>query len=115
MAKAIAVAVNLGSHAYAADAPAPMHLRQHCLGYCSDMRTEVAGNIGHPILYRRHAKLTRVQLRRHAGGKALRWLLLPAAHVLIRPGTSPDGTGGYVADTWAAYENQALERMYENR
>ena len=31
------------------------------------------------------AKLTQVQLRRHAGGKALRWLWLPVAHVLIRP------------------------------
>ena len=33
------------------------------------------------------AKLTRAQLRRHDGGKALRRLYLPAAHVLIRPGT----------------------------
>ena len=44
----------------------PMHLRhgrRYCLGYCSDMRTEVADNIGRPSLY-----------RRHAGGKALRWL-----------------------------------------
>jgi len=35
-----------------------MHLRHghwYCLGYCSDMRTEVAGNIGHPSLYRRCA------------------------------------------------------------
>ena len=53
------------------------------------------------------AKLSQVQLRRHAGGKALRWLWLPAAHVLIRPGSSPGGTGGYVANTSAAYENQA--------
>jgi len=30
------------------------------------------------------------------------------AHVLIRPGTSPDGTGGYVVDASAAYENQAF-------
>ena len=56
------------------------------------------------------AKLSPVQLRRHAGGKALRWLLLPAAHALIRPGSSPDGTGGYVANTSAAYENQAYYR-----
>ena len=31
----------------------PMHLRhgrRYCLGYCSDMRTEVAGNIAHPSL-----------------------------------------------------------------
>ena len=34
------------------------------------------------------AKLTRDQLRRHAGGK------------------SPGGTGGYVADSLAAYDNQ---------
>ena len=31
------------------------HGRRYCLGYCSDMRTEVAGNIGHPSLYRLHA------------------------------------------------------------
>ena len=33
----------------------PMHLRhshRYCLGYCSDMRIEVAGNIGHPSVYR---------------------------------------------------------------
>ena len=32
----------------------PMHRshgRQYCLGYCSDMITEVASNIGHPGLY----------------------------------------------------------------
>ena len=31
----------------------PMHLRhgrRYCLGYCSNMRTEVAGNIAHPSL-----------------------------------------------------------------
>ena len=31
------------------------------------------------------------------------------AHVLIRPGSSPGGTGGYVADASAAYENQAFD------
>ena len=31
-------------------------------------------------------------------------------HVLIRPRSSPGGTGHYVADTSAAYENQALHR-----
>ena len=41
------------------------------------------------------AKLIRVQLRRHAGGKVLRWVLLSAAHVLIRPRSSPGGTGDY--------------------
>ena len=33
----------------------PMHLRhgrRYCLGYCSVMRIEVAGNIGHPSVYR---------------------------------------------------------------
>ena len=52
------------------------------------------------------AKLTRVQLRRHAGGKVLSYA--PAAHVLIRPRSSLGGAGGYFADTSAAYENQAL-------
>ena len=36
----------------------PMHLRyggRYCRGYCSDMRTEVAGNIAHPSLYPWHA------------------------------------------------------------
>ena len=31
------------------------HGRQFCLGYCSDMRTEVAGNIAHLSLYPRHS------------------------------------------------------------
>ena len=37
--------------------------------------------------------------------------LLPAAHVLIHPSSSPSGTGGYVADTSATYENQAFGRL----
>ena len=53
-------------------------------------------------------KLTQVQLRSHAGGKALRLFYLPAAHVLIRPRSSPGGTSGYFEDTSATYENQAL-------
>ena len=52
--------------------------------------------------------MTQVQLRRHAGGKALRWLQVPAEHVLICPRSSPGGTGGYFADTSAAYRSQAL-------
>ena len=46
------VPVKRGSHM------PPMHLRhgrRYCLGYCSDMRTEAAGNIAHPSLHRRHA------------------------------------------------------------
>ena len=39
----------------------------------------------------------------------LQWLQLPVAHVLIRARSSPGGTGGYVANTSAAYENQALQ------
>ena len=86
-----------------------LHGRRYSLGYCSDMRTEVAGNIAHPSLYPRHAcKVDSIQLRRHAGSRALRWLQLPGAHVLIRPRRVPGCTGGYVADTLAAYENQAL-------
>ena len=54
------------------------------------------------------AKVTRVQLSRNAGGRALRWLQLSASRVLIRPRSSPGGTGGYFADTSAADENQAL-------
>ena len=53
--------------------------------------------------------MTQVQLRGHAGGKALRWLELPATHVNIRPRSSSGGTGGYDAGLSAAYENQALE------
>ena len=51
----------------------PMHLRhgcRNCLRCCSNTWTEVVGNIGHISLYSRWAKLTRVQLRRHAGGKS---------------------------------------------
>ena len=54
------------------------------------------------------AKLTQVQLRRHAGSRALQWLQLPGVHVLIRPRHVPGCTSGYVADTSAACENQAL-------
>ena len=69
------------------------------------MRTEAARNIGHAGM---PTKLTRVQLRRHVGSKALGWLKLPVAHVLICPRSVPGGTGGYIADTSAAYENQTL-------
>ena len=40
----------------------PMYLRHGrrcCLRYCSDMRTEVAANIGHPSLYRQNAQARR--------------------------------------------------------
>ena len=45
------VIIKAGSHM------PPMHLRherRYYLGYGSDMRTEVAGNIAHPSLYPRH-------------------------------------------------------------
>ena len=47
------------------------------------MRTEVPGNTGHssPFNADMPTKLTQVQLRRHAGSKALGWLQLPAAHL----------------------------------
>ena len=61
------------------------------------------------------AKLIQVQLRRHAGGRALWWLWLPAAHVLIRSESVPGDTGGYLTDTSAAYENQALLRCYVHK
>ena len=54
------------------------------------------------------AKLTQVQLCRHAGSRALRWLQLPVTHVLICPRSVPGSTGSYVAHTSPAYENQAL-------
>ena len=76
--------------------------------YCSDMRTEAAATLLLPTFTAgTPAKLTRVQLRRYAGGKALRWLELAAAHVLIRSRSSPGGTGGYNAGVLAAYEKQA--------
>ena len=55
------------------------------------------------------AKLTRVQLRRYAGGKALRGLELQATRVLIPPTGSPGGTGDYNAGASAASENQAYK------
>ena len=54
------------------------------------------------------AKLTWVQLCRHAGGKALRQLKLLAVHVLICPRSSPGSTSSYIAGTLVVYENQAL-------
>ena len=54
------------------------------------------------------AKLNSSQLRRLAGGKGLRWLLLPTAYVLICRNSIPTSTGGCVVDSSAAYENQAF-------
>ena len=54
------------------------------------------------------AKLNSSQLRRHVGGKGLRWLLLPTAYVLICRNGIPGSTGDCVAGSSAAYENQAL-------
>ena len=46
----------------------PMHLRhgrRYCLGYCSDKRTEVAGNLAIPVFTAgMPAKLTEVELRK---------------------------------------------------
>ena len=86
----------------------PMHLRharRYCLGWEQKWPAELVipvFTVGMPL------KLTQVQLRRHAGGKALRLFYLPAAHVLISPRSSPGGTSGYFEDTSAAYENSAL-------
>ena len=54
------------------------------------------------------AKLNSSQLRRHVGGKGLRWLLLPKAYVLICRNGIPSSTGDCVAGSSAAYENQAF-------
>ena len=83
----------------------PMHLRHarlYCLGWEQKWPAELVipvFTVGMPV------KLTQVQLRSHAGGKALRLFYLPVAHVLIRPRSSPGGTSGYFEDTSAAYEN----------
>ena len=81
----------------------PMHLwhsRRYFLGYCSDMRTEVAGNFGHPSLYCSHACLVDSSSTSQAcRGKALQWLQLPVADVLIHLRSSPGGTGGFVTNT----------------
>ena len=87
----------------------PMHLRhdrRYCLGYCSEMRTEVAGNIGHPSLEK--CEVESSSASQVCWGKALRWLQVRVAHVLICPRSSPGGTGRYFADTSAAYKSQAL-------
>ena len=83
--------------------------------YLRHMRYEnrSRGNRGHVSLYRRNAyDLTRVQLRRHAGGKHLRcsWGFLVAGglYVLICWSYIAGSTGGYVADSSAPYENQSL-------
>ena len=49
------------------------------------------------------AKLNSSQLRRLAGDKGLRWVLLPPAYVLICRNSIPGST--------AAYENQALASL----
>ena len=54
------------------------------------------------------AKLTRVQLRRHAGGKDCDVFCCRRCCVLICRRSIAGSTGGYVAGTSAAYENQAL-------
>ena len=47
------------------------HGRRYCLGYCSDKRTEVAGNLAIPVFTAgMPAKLTEVELHRHAGLRA---------------------------------------------
>ena len=87
----------------------PMHLRhdrRYCLGYCSEMKTEVAGNIGYPSLEK--CEVDSSSASQVCWGKALRWLQVRVAHVLICPRSSPGGTGGYFADTSAAYKSQAL-------
>ena len=87
----------------------PMHLRhdrRYCLGYCSEMRTEVACNIGHPSLEK--CEVDSSSASQVCWGKALRWLQVRVAHVLICPRSSPGGTGGYFADTSATYKSQAL-------
>ena len=54
------------------------------------------------------AKLNSSQLRRLAGGKGLRWWLLPTAYDLICRNNTPGSTGGCVAGSSVAYEYQAL-------
>ena len=54
------------------------------------------------------AKLTRVRLRRHAGGKDQRCFLNRRRYVLICRSSIAGSTRGYVAGTSEAYENQAL-------
>ena len=54
------------------------------------------------------AKLTRVRLRRHAGGKDQRCFLSRRRYVLICRSSIAGSTRGYVAGTSEAYENQAL-------
>ena len=54
------------------------------------------------------AKLTRVRLRRHAGGKDQRCFLSRRRYVLICRSSIAGSTRGYVAGTSGAYENQKL-------
>ena len=60
------------------------------------------------------AELTRVQLRRHAGSKDCHVSCCRQRYVLICRRTIAGSTGGYVAGTSAAYENQALHRTICN-
>ena len=73
--------------------------RWYRLSYCSDIRIEVAHNIGYPSVYCWHTpgKLTSVGFN-FAGTKAvkaLQWLSLWAAYViLLRPNSILDSTRG---------------------
>ena len=76
----------------------PMHLRhgrRYCLGYCSDMKTEVAGNIASsqslPPLNFNFAGMPAVEL---CDGSSCRRRIFS----FVRDSVS-GGTGGYVADT----------------
>ena len=63
-----------------------------------------------PVLFRKNlpAKLNSSQLHSLAGGKGLRWLLLPTAYVIIFRNSTPGSTSGCVTGSYAACENQAL-------
>ena len=84
--------------------------------FCSYIADDRRHRSHKTFLFRQHprrtadmpAKLNSSQLRRHVGGKGLRWLLLPTAYVLICRNGIPGSTGDCVVGSSAAYENQAL-------
>ena len=58
------------------------------------------------------AKMNSSQFCRLAGGKALRWLLLLTAYVIICRNSTPGSTGGCVPGGSAAYENFIITLLY---
>ena len=105
--------VNLSSRVYLACLVDDFYLGRNELWaiFASGTSPTIAGSVHIKRFFRRRSgraadlppKLNSSQLRRLAGDKRLRWVLLPPAYVLICRNSIPGST--------AAYENQALASL----